>query len=73
MCQSGILRRMKSYLLTTGSLFALVALAHLLRTIAEWSRMPDPGFLLEGPGLGLLAAALSAWAWRLVRSPRVSG
>jgi hypothetical protein len=61
---------MKSYLMTTGSLFALVAFAHLLRTIAEWSRMPDPGFLLEGPGLGLLAAALSAWAWRLFRASR---
>ena len=59
---------MKSYLMTTGSLFALVAVAHLLRTIAEWSRMPDPGFLLEGPGLGLIAAALSIWAWRLFRA-----
>jgi len=63
---------MKSYLMTTGSLFALVAVAHLLRTIAEWSRMPDPGFLLEGPGLGLLAAALSVWAWRLFRASRAT-
>jgi len=31
---------MKAYLLTTGSLFALLALAHLLLTIAEW---PPPG------------------------------
>ena len=58
---------MKPYLITTGSLFALVAVAHLLRTIAEWSRLTaDPGFILEGPGLGVLAAAIAVWAWRLL-------
>jgi hypothetical protein len=58
---------MKPYLITTGTLFALVAVAHLLRTIAEWSRLTtDPGFILEGPGLGVLAAAIAFWAWRLI-------
>ena len=58
---------MRPYLITTGSLFGLVAVAHLLRTIAEWSRLTaDPWFLLEGPGLGVLAAALAIWAWRLL-------
>jgi len=58
---------MKPYLITTGTLFALVAVAHLLRTIAEWSRLTtDPGFILEGPGLGLLAAAVALWAGRLL-------
>lgn len=63
---------MKAYLLTTGSLFALLAFAHLLRTFAEWSRLTaDPWFALEGPGIGLIAAALTFWAWRLLRlSPR---
>jgi hypothetical protein len=57
----------KPYLITTGSLFALVAVAHLLRTIAEWSRLTtDPGFIVEGPGLGVLAAAIAVWAWRLL-------
>ena len=61
---------MKSYVITTGSLFALVAVAHLLRTIAEWSRLTtDPGFIIEGPGLGVLAAAISFWALRLLRAP----
>lgn len=61
---------MKTYLITTGSLFALVAVAHLLRTIAEWPRLTtDPGFILEGPGLGVLAAAIGFWAWRLLRAP----
>ncbi len=59
---------MKPYLIATGALFALVAVAHLLRTISEWSRLTtDPGFILEGPGLGVLAAAIALWAWRLLR------
>jgi hypothetical protein len=59
---------MKAYLITTGLLFALLALAHLLRTILHWSRLAaDPWFVLEGPGIGLAAAALGVWAWRLLR------
>lgn len=59
---------MKAYLATTGMLFALLALAHLLRTVAESSRLTtDPGFIIEGPGIGILAAALCLWAWRLFR------
>ena len=58
---------MKPYLITTGTLFALVAVAHLLRTASEWSRLTtDPGFILEGPGLGVLAAAIALWAGRLL-------
>lgn len=57
---------MKPYLVTTGTLFGLVAVAHAARTVAEWSRLAtDPWFFLEGPGLGVLAGALSVWAWRL--------
>jgi hypothetical protein len=59
---------MKPYLLTICVLFALVAVAHLLRTIAEWSRLgSDAWFYLEGPGLGVVAAAFAFWAWRLLR------
>ena len=58
---------MKAYLITTGTLFALIALAHLARTIAERTRLvAEPWFYLEGPGLGVVAAALSVWAWRLL-------
>ena len=60
---------MKAYLYTTGVLFAVVALAHMARTIAEVSRLrTDPGFIVEGPGLGLIAAAIAVWAWRLLRA-----
>ena len=59
---------MKSYLLITGSIFALLGGAHLIRTVAEWRRLAvDPWFIVEGPGIGLLAAALGIWAWRLLR------
>jgi hypothetical protein len=59
---------MKAYLLTTAALFALLALAHLLRTIAEASRLAtDPWFILEGPGIGVGAGAMCIWAWRLLR------
>lgn len=61
---------MKSYIVTTGAIFALLAFAHLLRTFAEWSRLgTDPWFVLEGPGIGVVAAAVAIWAWRVSRLP----
>jgi hypothetical protein len=59
---------MKAYLFTTGALFALLALAHLARTFAEASRLrTDPGFIVEGPGIGIIAGVIAVWAWRLLR------
>ena len=59
---------MKAYLITTGTLFALVAAAHVARTVAEWRRLAtEPSFILEGPVLGLVAGAIALWAWRLLR------
>ena len=59
---------MKAYLITTGAIFALLAAAHVLRTIAEWQRLAaEPWFIVEGPGIGLLAGGLCFWAWRLLR------
>ena len=56
---------MKAYLITTGVVFALITLAHILRVFAEGPRLAkDPVFIL----LTLLAAGLSVWAWRLLRS-----
>lgn len=60
---------MKPYVVATGVLFALLAAAHLMRTIAEWQRLgTDPWFALEGPGIGLIAAAFVIWAWRSLRA-----
>ena len=59
---------MKSYLVTTGTLFALLALIHVWETIASWHRLgSDPGFIWM-PALGFVTAALSVWAWRLLRT-----
>ena len=54
---------MKAYLITTGTVFGLIALAHIWRIFEEGSRLAkEPWFLL----LTLAAAALSVWAWRLL-------
>ncbi len=59
---------MKAYLITTGTVFGLITLAHVWRALAEDLRLAtDPWFVL----LTVAAAALSFWAWRLLsRSSR---
>lgn len=65
---------MKAYLITTGAIFAILAFAHFLRTIAEWPRLAaEPWFLLEGPGIGVAAAALCVWAGWLLWARRARG
>ena len=55
---------MKAYLLTTGVVFALLTLAHLLRIIVEWPRLAkDPFFLL----ITVAAGGLCFWALWLLR------
>ena len=55
---------MKSYLMTSGAVFAVVVVAHLLRIAAEGPHVArDPWFLLST----LAAGALCLWAWRLLR------
>jgi hypothetical protein len=59
---------MKAYLITSGSIFGLITLAHIWRGVVEGRHLAgDPVFV----ALTLLAAGLSVWAWRLVsRIPR---
>jgi len=58
---------MKAYVMTTGAVFGLIALAHLLRVVEEGPRLAkDPFFVL----LTVLAAALCVWAVRLLRFTR---
>ena len=59
---------MKAYVITTGLVFGLLVLAHILRAIAEGSQVAkQPWFILTT----VAAAALFAWAMRLLRrSPR---
>lgn len=59
---------MKAYLITTGTLFGLIAVMHLLKSIDEWPRLTnDPVYYVGTSSLGVVAAALSIWAWRLLR------
>ena len=56
---------MKSYLWVTGSVFALLAIVHIWRMVVE-SMAParEPWFVV----ITLIAAGLSAWAFKLLRS-----
>ena len=55
---------MKSYVITTGVVFGLIALAHVWRIIEEGQHLvKEPLFMLTTA----LAAGLSLWAWRVVR------
>lgn len=58
---------MKAYVLTTGTLFGALGLAHILRVIAEaphWAK--DPWYLL----ITVIAAGLCLWACLLLRPKR---
>lgn len=55
---------MRRYLLISGTLFALLVLAHIARLAIEGAvALRDPVFLVAT----ILAAALAIWAWRLLR------
>ena len=55
---------MKAYLVTTGSLFGVLTLAHVWRIIEEGPQLAtNPWWIL----ITIAAAALAVWAWRLLR------
>ncbi len=55
---------MKSYVLTTGIVFALLAVAHLMRVLAEGpALLRQPFFVVTT----VVAIALAFWAVRLLR------
>jgi len=55
---------MKAYVMTTGVVFGLLTLAHLLRMFIEGRQVAtDPFFVL----ITVAAAGLCLWAWRLLR------
>ena len=60
---------MKAYVVTTGAVFGLITVAHVLRVIAEGPHLiTDPWYVL----LTVATASLCLWALRLV-TPRGSG
>ena len=49
------------------TLFGLLALLHIWRTMAEWSRLgTDPWYVIGVAAIGVAAGALSIWAWKLL-------
>jgi hypothetical protein len=55
---------MKAYVITSGLIFALIAIAHLARVATESTRiLHEPIFVV----LTILAAALSIWAFVVLR------
>lgn len=55
---------MKVYVMTTGTAFGLLVVAHIWRVFEEGSGLAkDPWFILTT----MSAAALCLWAWRVLR------
>lgn len=55
---------MKAYLITTGAVFGLLALAHVWRVIGESRSLGvDPWFVV----ITVVSAAMSVWAFMLLR------
>ena len=60
---------MRAYVTTSGTMFALLVIAHIWRVALEgWSVALDPFFVVST----LVAGALAAWAWRVLRTARLS-
>jgi hypothetical protein len=60
---------MKAYLLVTGTVFGLIALMHLLKSINDWPTVTtNPWGYIGMSALGSIAAGLSGWAWWLLRN-----
>ena len=56
---------MKAYVVTTGTVFALIVATHIWRAVAEGPRVAmDPVYIV----LTVVAAALPPWAWRVLKS-----
>jgi hypothetical protein len=55
---------MKAYVITTGAVFGLLALLHVLRIVGEDVRLlTDPLYM----AITAAAAALCAWSWMVLR------
>jgi hypothetical protein len=60
---------MKSFLMTAGTVFGAIVIAHIARIAVEPYVAREPWFV----AMTLAAAALSVWAWRLVWTSRAPG
>jgi hypothetical protein len=55
---------MKAYVATSGVIFGLITIAHIVRMVMEGRHVAtEPVFIL----FTVLSAALTVWAWRVLR------
>jgi len=55
---------MKTYVVTTGAVFALLVAAHIWRAMVEGATLTqDPFFIIAT----VISAVLAFWAWRVFR------
>lgn len=57
---------MRAYVITTGVIFGLLTIAHVVRIVLERRLVPDPVFIL----FTLLSAGLTIWAWTVLRASK---
>ncbi len=58
---------MKAYVITSGVIFALLAIAHIARILVENRHLvTEPVFVV----ITLISAGLSIWAWLVLRPSR---
>lgn len=56
---------MKAYVITTGTVFGLIVVAHIWRAVAEGPDIANnPAYII----LTVAAATLSLWAWRVLKA-----
>jgi hypothetical protein len=55
---------MRAYIITSGTVFGLLVLAHIARLVLEGPRVMQDFWFVT---FTVLAAALSLWAWRVLR------
>ena len=58
---------MKAYVVTTGIIFALLALVHVWRMVVEGTQLLTNVWWV---GITVCAVALAVWAWCLLRAPQ---
>jgi hypothetical protein len=61
---------MKAYLLTSGTIFGLIAALHLSNIVVRWHQLlSDAQFAAENVLLTGIAGGLAYWAFHLARTP----
>lgn len=61
---------MKAYLVTTGAIFGLIGIAHVLRLFLEGTPLSDPWFLGTNLALFVVGGGIAVWAARLLAGLR---